>query len=479
MMRLYVVSTTLLVLGLSVTSYLFLEGSVASELDAWTDSQLTEFRIEFEKRQTAAGELASSDAPAVPIDSAMLKEIAETVTRRQRNPLAWRIWEVNWGRVKGEFGATELLTEEYPAIEPINRTRREAGALRWRSELLSKGLTVGVVLDGSEQIAELRRYQTFAAGLGVLAALVSFVVGAFMTQRMSKLLRNVAKRARGAHMPQVGVDEEAASHDFDIDVEDAPDEIREVVEALRQLFSNIRAESERSRVFYASIAHELRSPIQNLVGQTEVALFSERDGKEYRRVLESNLDELRDLGDAIDNMVTICAENRPGAGDELEEFDLLDETVIKLTRERSLGLRRGVELEVGGEGELRMRADREGILRAVRNLAANAIQWSPEGSKVWVHMKGEGESIRVTVDDAGPGVPEKLRQEIFSPFVRGPSSGGRIGYGLGLAIVRSAVEAQGGTIEIGASPVGGARFEVVLPRQAPGPAGPRDNRARD
>jgi signal transduction histidine kinase len=278
--------------------------------------------------------------------------------------------------------------------------------------------------------------------------------------RMSRMLRAVAQRARSVREP--------TSATVELEDDDPPDEIRDVVEALRQLFSTVRAESERNRIFYASMAHELRSPIQNLVGETEVALFKTRESADYRRVLESNLDELRDLGDAIDNLVTICSERRPVDGNsDLEDFDLLDEARIRLGRERSQAERRGVELAVEGQGDLSVRGDREGLLRAVRNLAANAIQWSPAGSTVEVRLVGLDDAIEVTVDDAGPGVPLELREEIFRPFVRGPSlNGQRIGYGLGLAIVRSAVDSQGGTIEVGSAPQGGARFHVVLPRSA-------------
>ena len=208
-------------------------------------------------------------------------------------------------------------------------------------------------------------------------------------------------------------------------------------------------------------------PIQNLAGATEVALFTAREGPEYRAVLESNLDELRDLGDAIDNLVTICSERRPGASVETEDFDLLDEARIRLARERAQATRRRVELRIEGEGELTMRGDREGLLRALRNLAANAIQWSPPDSDVEVLLSGHDDWIEVVVDDAGPGVPPEVREHIFEPFARGPLlDGQRMGYGLGLAIVRAAVDAQGGEVEIGTSPAGGARFRMRLPRTA-------------
>jgi signal transduction histidine kinase len=70
------------------------------------------------------------------------------------------------------------------------------------------------------------------------------------------------------------------------------------------------------------------------------------------------------------------------------------------------------------------------------------------------------------VDDAGPGVPQALRERIFDPFYRGPSAHGRrVGYGLGLAIVKDAATRHAGRIEIETSPLGGARFRLTLPRR--------------
>lgn len=458
MTRLYLLTTTILVLGVSTTSFWFLERSVERELDALTVSTIKEYRLEYEKRLRIFKEADPSfEAGDIP------SETWQTIAREISVPpdlCGWRVWKIDWNRVVSEAGNAELLSEEFPRLSPSPGTLHLEDGRRTRTELLSHGFAVGVMLDGSERIAVLRRYETFAAVLLAVAALVSLGLGVYMILRMSRMLRAVAERARSVRDPT------GATVEFED--EDAPNEIRDVVEALRQLFSTVRAESERSRVFYASMAHELRSPIQNLVGETEVALFARRESADYRRVLESNLDELRDLGDAIDNLVTICSDRRPLSADsDLEDFDLLDEARIRLAREKSQAERRGVELSVEGEGDLSVRGDRENLLRALRNLAANAIQWSPSGSTVSVRLLGREATIEVTVDDAGPGVPPELREQIFAPFVRGPAlNGQRIGYGLGLAIVRSAVDSQGGTIEVGTSELGGARFHVVLPRSA-------------
>ena len=108
---------------------------------------------------------------------------------------------------------------------------------------------------------------------------------------------------------------------------------------------------------------------------------------------------------------------------------------------------------------------REAVLRGVRNVVANALDWAPPAGRVRVSIRGDSDGIHVVVDDSGPGVPLEERARIFDPFVRGRiRQGRRIGYGLGLAIARSAVEAHGGTISVTESPLGGARFTMTLRR---------------
>ncbi|MBK8181273.1 MAG: hypothetical protein IPK67_20815 [Planctomycetes bacterium] len=283
-------------------------------------------------------------------------------------------------------------------------------------------------------------------------------MGRMLLNGVSKTLRQVAESAR--HVAHKG-------GSIRVDIQNAPQEIHEVVNALQEMLSKAQQEAERNRVFTASMAHELRSPIQNLMGETEVALISTRNSAEYRRVLESHLQDLRDLADAVDNLVTICSQ--PASGWDLkttrESFELADEAKLRLARESGYAAARGVKLNLESSGNTRIYGDREGLLRAMRNLTANAIEWSEPGGQVDVRVLGENGEIDVVVDDGGPGVPEELKERIFEAFFRGPQARGRrIGYGLGLAIVRAAVDAHGGVVEVGRSPKGGARFRMRLPR---------------
>ncbi len=435
--------TTGLSFAMFAIAAVFVFDSVHHELDVLAENRLKELRVRF---------LAADPQTAEAFDG-----IASEIARSSADPLAWRVWNVAWQWAEHDCGAVELLTDEVSKAGPKGQTVRLEGGRRWRTEVLQGDLQVSLLLDGSARFERMRSYRTWAAVVLLGGVGANVLVGLFLMRRSAKLLRQVAQSAREVREPQSRVE---------VDVSRAPDEIREVVDALQELLANVRGATERHRVLYASMAHELRAPIQNLMGATEVALLSRRDADAYRKVLVSNLEELRELGDAIDNLMTICAPRDPQKAQPLEEFDVVDQARLRLEREGLRAERAGVRLRMETHGDTRMRGDRESILRALRNLVANAIEWSPKGGEVQVEIRADDETIAAVVDDSGPGVPVDQRERIFDPFYRGPSAHGRrVGYGLGLAIVKDAATRHDGRIEIETSPLGGARFRLTLPRR--------------
>jgi two-component system OmpR family sensor kinase/two-component system sensor histidine kinase QseC len=112
--------------------------------------------------------------------------------------------------------------------------------------------------------------------------------------------------------------------------------------------------------------------------------------------------------------------------------------------------------------------DRGALALLVRNLADNALRYSPPGTRVEVRVLQEGGAALLQVDDAGPGIPADDRERVFDRFYR-RASGDETGSGLGLAIVRGIAERHGAKVTIGDSPLGGLRVTV---RFAPGAGGP-------
>ncbi|MFT5286760.1 MAG: signal transduction histidine kinase, partial [Planctomycetota bacterium] len=185
------------------------------------------------------------------------------------------------------------------------------------------------------------------------------------------------------------------------------------------------------------------------------------------------VEELRDLGRVVDNLVMLCS---PSQSEPLvsERFNLKDEASLRLKRNRGAAERAGVKIELVTSGNLDLDGDREALLLALNNLVGNAIKWSPRGGVVQVALTGEDDEVCLTIDDEGPGVPMGEREKVFEPFYSAPMSThidgerghGRAGYGLGLALVSSAVAVHNGTIEISDSDRGGARFLVRIPRSS-------------
>jgi two-component system heavy metal sensor histidine kinase CusS len=439
---LFLVSTTVFVLAISVVSAWFMNQSVRQELEGLLPQEIAALRARFEN--------------GIDDKATFEKFITDLDNRYGQDHLAVRVWDKDGTTVWGEFGNVEALRPDVPSREPLASPQPVSREVRWDAEKLSNGQIVGLVVDGSPILSLLERYEVYATVLVLCGTALTLVLSRLFFQRVSALLAAVAEGARAVRAPESQVE---------LDVEGAPREIQEIVDALREMLANIRHETEEARIFTAGLAHEMRSPVQNLIGETEVALIAERDARTYREVLLSHLEELRSLGDAVDNLVTICSAKETARSAAREHFDLAQQAEIRLQRERASAERHGLGLKIHVAGDNRIYGDREALLRALRNLVANAIQWSPPKGVVDLDLSGGEKEIVVTVDDSGPGVPEHLREKIFEPFFRGPAAAGhRIGYGLGLAITRTAVHDQGGKIEVRPSRKGGACFRVTLPK---------------
>ncbi len=340
----------------------------------------------------------------------------------------------------------------------------------WRSRLLSDAIAlksealgdrrVEIIVDAREPVARIYQFAGTAIIAFLAAVVVTGFVGWFTAHRGLRTLRHVVSQAVGIRSP-----EDVSPIVLD---GNAPREVRDVARALTGMLQRLQETLERMRAFTAGLAHELRSPLQNLIGETEVVLLSLRSPEEYRDVLRSNLEDLYDLTDAVDNLVTYCRTSEPtDVEPQAERFDLAGEAELRLAREQRVAGRKGVTLEFDAAGDTSLEADRESCLRVLRNLVANAIIWTPPGHGVLAFVEGREHDVRIIVEDDGPGVPDDLGDRIFEPFVTGQSQQGkRGGYGLGLAICRTVLDDHGGTLTYGRADSGGARFVATFPRRA-------------
>ena len=422
------------------TSSIFFRSAVRDEILALGREEVAEMRAYF------------STSPKTPESfsdiSASLQDNHPSVR------FSWMVWGDN-GELWGEFGDTRLFDRVGPVNQIAGLEEDMGEGYSWFTTELTDGLSMGLLTDNTEQVQVIEQFWLNTGTFASIALALSVLGGLLIGRQTGQHLSRVAENVRSI---------DALDSSQNLSGENLPVEIRNVVNALSDMLANIRSERDRVMVMTAGLAHELRSPIQNMLGSTEVALLRERDGDRYREVLGEQIQELRGLARVVDNLVVLCT--RKAAVESHEEFDIEREALIRIERERRRAERDSIQIELKSSGNLEIEGDREAIMLALGNLVENAVYWSVPGDRVVVNLDGEGDTIELTVDDAGPGVPESEREKIFEAFFQGATKSRehRIGYGLGLALTRDAVTTHGGQILVEDSPLGGARFRLSLPR---------------
>jgi two-component system heavy metal sensor histidine kinase CusS len=200
--------------------------------------------------------------------------------------------------------------------------------------------------------------------------------------------------------------------------------------------------------FSADVAHELRTPIGNIIGMTQVALTRDRSPAELRETLESNLEELERLRAIVNDMLFLARADR---GERVSSMDVTSLACeVWKTVEFLEPLIEEKALLVDALGDVEAPIDKALFRRAMSNLLHNAIQYSPQGSKVSVKMQQQGADGLVEVSVSNPGMPiaaEHLTL-LFDRFYRVDSSRtlSTDNHGLGLAIVKAIAKMHGGTV---------------------------------
>lgn len=246
-----------------------------------------------------------------------------------------------------------------------------------------------------------------------------------------------------------------------------PRELSLLAVSFDQMLDRLEESFSRLSQFSADLAHELRTPINNLVGEAEVALSKEREPEEYRRILESSLEEFGRLSRMVDNLLFLARAENPETRIERMPLDARKE--IEAVGEFYEAVAREQRVEVTCRGTGTVQADPTLFRRAVSNLLSNALRHTPPGGEVTLSVgEREDRSTEVVIRDTGAGiVPEDLPR-IFDRFYR--SAGAKTGYpegtGLGLAIVKSIMDLHGGGCGITSGPDRGTTVTLVFPRPA-------------
>jgi two-component system heavy metal sensor histidine kinase CusS len=240
-----------------------------------------------------------------------------------------------------------------------------------------------------------------------------------------------------------------------------PQELTALAEAFDEMLTRLADSFDRLSQFSADMAHEMRTPINNLMGEAEVSLSKPRTIEEYQHVLASGLEECGRLSRLIDSMLFLArAENaetvlKRSPVNVRRELEALREFYDVIAEEQ------GVQVVCNGEGQLN--ADPLLMRQAVGNLLSNALHYTPRGGTIQISVVPATDGwTDIAVTDTGTGIDPEHLPRIFDRFYRADRSRSQHpqGLGLGLAIVKSILTLHGGTVAIKSAP--GAGTTVVL-----------------
>jgi heavy metal sensor kinase len=321
------------------------------------------------------------------------------------------------------------------------------------------GETVFVRVGRSERFAR-QELGEFATALGIsLPFAFAIAAGAGYLLARRALAPVAAMTARARHITAERLAER-------LPVQNPDDEFGHLAGVFNDALGRIERAFDMQRRFTADASHELRTPLTAIRSVGEVGLRGPRTDDEYREMIGSVLEEVDRLTAMVDSLLMLSradsgkAELSPGP---LDLTGLARDVAGDL---EVLAEEKQQRLQVDAGDEIVVVADRATLRQAVINLVDNAIKYGHDGSPILVSVKRRAAEAVIEVADTGPGIEAGHLPHIFDRFYRVDGSRTRTsrgGAGLGLAIARWAVEANGGRLEVESEISRGSVFRIVLP----------------
>jgi two-component system heavy metal sensor histidine kinase CusS len=292
------------------------------------------------------------------------------------------------------------------------------------------------LLDVSHEVRLLAAYRTSIVGGILVGTLVAGALGLWAAKRGLTPLQAFARAASRTS---------ASRLEERIGVASLPSELKPLASAYNAMLDRLADSINRLSQFSSDIAHDLRTPLGNLLGEAQVALSRRRTADEYRSVIESSTEELERVSRMIEAMLFLArADNaqvslRPERLQTAAEFTRISDYFEPLTHER------GISIVARGSREVY--ADPSLLTRAVSNLVANAIRATPQAGTIELtDLRSADGATEIRVSNPGPEIPAQERDKVFERFYRLSDSRteSTSGSGLGLAIVKSIIGMHGG-----------------------------------
>jgi two-component system heavy metal sensor histidine kinase CusS len=315
---------------------------------------------------------------------------------------------------------------------------------------------IDMALDQTQSKEALDDFRTNSYIALFVGATLLALAGALVARRAMRPLARITAATQRFDINQV---------DYPLDDHAWPAELRDLAAEFAKMQVRLRDSFQRLAQFSDDLAHELRTPVNNLLGTGEVALVRPRSANEYRETLASMLEEAQRLRRMIDELLFLARAEQPEKWLERVSLDAREEAAAVVDFFSALAGEKQIALSVDGTGTVF--ADRDLLRRALSNLVGNALQCTAPGGSVRIVISQHETNTRIEVHDTGAGIEGRHLGRLFDRFYRVDEARSSYpnGTGLGLSIVRSIMTLHGGTVRVASEPGRGSIFTLTFPRR--------------
>ncbi|MGF6267130.1 two-component system heavy metal sensor histidine kinase CusS [Paraburkholderia youngii] len=334
---------------------------------------------------------------------------------------------------------------------------KERARCIYGEETLPTGDRVRMLLahGDSERSAVLVQYQRDVVAVLLAGSLLMGFLGYALARRGLSPVKTIGQR-----ISQI----EAHNLNERLDIGGGPIELYDIAEPVNRMLNRLERAFSRLSQFSSDLAHDIRTPLANIIGASQVTLSRERTIDDYQALIESNIEECERLQRMIESMLFLARAEDPKKPLKLAHIDCETEFVRLTSFFEGIAANKGISFTL--QGAHTVRADSTMFLRAVSNLVSNALDHANPESEVVLGTYGVGDHVAVTVTNSGPGIPPEHIDKIFDRFYRvNPArQGSARNMGLGLAIVKSIMELHRGKVGV-VSVDGVTTFTLYFPAE--------------
>lgn len=297
-------------------------------------------------------------------------------------------------------------------------------------------VTVGIDTAAHSNFLNDFRWQLFYIGL--IGTICLMLLGWFAAWKGLQPIQKMAQVTEG-------ISAQYLSHRLEID--NIPTELQSLAVAFNAMLDRLELALERLSDFSSDLAHEIRTPINNLMTQTQVCLSRSRDSSDYQEVLFSNLEEFERLSRTVSDMLFLAKTDHGIHAFNFKKIDLAEEVEALFDFYDALAAEKGISLKQSGAATIM--ADPAMLRRALNNLLSNAIKYGHKDSVVNIELKHSGSTTVFSIKNRAESLSPEQLSRLFDRFYRTDLSRQRIeeGTGLGLAITKSILELHDATID--------------------------------